>query len=369
MEAPVVDEKIAQQKFACPSCGAEATWNPVKHALVCGFCGTVSPATLDADQGKVVEHDLVAALRGVPDEARGWQAEKVYVKCQSCQAISVFDPKHVAQRCDFCGSAQLLPYEQTKASFRPESLLPFRIAEDQARDAVRAWYGRVWFAPNALKQRALTDTMKGIYLPYWTFDAQVHAGWTAEAGYFYYATEEYRDSAGEVRSRPVQRVRWEPAAGEIDHFFDDDLVCASVGVRADLLRAIEPYPTKELLPYDPGYVAGWTVERYQIDLVSAAQRSRAQMEAQLHALCAAHVPGDTQRNLQVRADYSGQTFKHVLAPVWLLTYHYGSRAYQVVLNGYTGKIAGCYPKSWMKITLAVVAAIVLMLVIATLTGR
>jgi len=32
--------------------------------------------------------------------ARGWQAEKIQVQCQSCHAISVFDPGRIGQRCD-----------------------------------------------------------------------------------------------------------------------------------------------------------------------------------------------------------------------------------------------------------------------------
>jgi len=39
------------------------------------------------------------------------------------------------------------------------------------------------------RSRALTDTVKGLYIPYWTFDAQVHADWTAESGYYYYETD------------------------------------------------------------------------------------------------------------------------------------------------------------------------------------
>ena len=174
--------------------------------------------------GEIVEHDLVAALRSIPDDQRGWQAEKKSVKCQSCQAITVFDPTHVAQRCDFCGSSALIPVEQIKAPIRPESLLEFKIAESEVRDRVRAWYGNVWFAPNALKSRALTDTVRGIYLPYWTFDAQVHADWTAESGYHYYETEYYTDSEGKQQSREVQHTRWEPSGGALDHFFDDELV-------------------------------------------------------------------------------------------------------------------------------------------------
>jgi len=359
-------EVAAQQKYSCPACGAEAVWNPGKQALVCPFCGTVSPAKLDTDSGKIVEHDLVAALRGIGDDQRGWQIEKRYVKCQSCQAISVLDPARQAQRCEFCGSAQLVPYEQGKGSFRPESLLPFKIGEDRARDGIRAWYSKLWLAPNALKRRALTDTVKGVYLPYWTFDAKVDAAWTAEAGHYYYTTETYTDGSGRTQSRQVQHVRWEPAAGSISHFFDDDLVCASVGVHRDLVRGIEPFPTTELKPYDAGYVAGWVVERYQIDLIAAAKASREQMEAQLRQMCAAQIPGDTYRNLDVRANYSAQTFKHILAPVWLLSYNFGSKAFQAVMNGFTGAIRGEYPKSWIKVTLLVLAIIVVVLIALSL---
>jgi len=114
MSAALPAETAAQDKFACPACGGEALWDAAKQALVCPFCGTTSPATLDKDSGKVVEHDLAAALRSLSDEARGWKIDKRYVKCQSCQAISVLDAARQAQRCEFCGSAQLVPYEQNR---------------------------------------------------------------------------------------------------------------------------------------------------------------------------------------------------------------------------------------------------------------
>jgi hypothetical protein len=221
--------------------------------LICPFCGTESPAKLDITTGGIVEHDLAAALRGLADDTRGWKASVRQVKCQSCNAISVFDPKRQAQNCEFCGSAQLVPYEETKPAFRPESVLPIVVSEASARDRIRQWYGKLWLAPGALKRRALTDTVKGLYLPYWTFDAQVDAQWTAEAGHYYYTTETYSEG-GRTQTRQVQHVRWEPAAGQLSHFFDDDLVCASVGVHAALLRGIEPFPTQTLKPYDPGFV-------------------------------------------------------------------------------------------------------------------
>jgi len=356
-------DAVAQKKFSCPACGGEAQWNPAKQALVCPFCGTTSPAQAELSvtgEQVIVEHDLAAALRGIPDDQRGWQAKKTSVKCQSCQAISVFDPEHVSQRCSFCGSTALVPYEEIKEAFRPESLLAMKLAEGPVRDVIRRWYGSRWFAPGALKSGAHTDTVKGLYIPYWTFDAQVHADWTAESGYYYYVTETYQDSDGHTRTQQVQKVRWEPSSGSLDHFFDDELVPASRGVQPEMLRRIEPFPTKELTPYKSGFLSGWVVERYQIDLVAAAKTAQDEMEREMVRLCSAQVPGDTQRGLQVESDYSGQTFKHILVPIWLLTYNYGARNFQVVINGYTGAIAGKYPKSWMKITFAVLGALIVL---------
>jgi len=353
-------EVVAQQKFSCPACGGESQWNPAKQALVCPFCGATSPAQKvlsSAGNEVIVEHDLVTALRAIPDDRRGWQAEKTSVKCQSCQAISVFDATRVGQRCDFCGSSALVPYEETKEAFRPESLLPMKVSESQVRESIRKWYRTRWFAPSKLKRAALTDTVKGLYIPYWTFDAQVHADWTAESGYYYTETETYQDQDGETKTREVQKIRWEPSSGVLDHFFDDELVPASRGVLPELLRRIEPFPTKELTPYQPGFLSGWVVERYQIDLLTAARKAREAMDAQMVRLCSAQVPGDTQRNLQVSTDYSGQTFKHILTPIWLLSYTYGARNFQAVANGYTGALAGTYPKSWIKIMLAVLAVL------------
>jgi hypothetical protein len=160
--------------------------------------------------------------------------------------------------------------------------------------------------------------------------------------------------------KQVRRVKWTPASGELSHFFDDDLVPASTGIGANRLKAIEPFPTAGLIPYDAGYLTGWTVERSQIDLINAAARSRQQMEAALRQLCAAQVPGHTQRNLNVRATFADQRFKHLLVPVWLLTYIYGAASYQVAINGVTGKISGGRPWSWVKIALLVLVALLVL---------
>lgn len=352
-------EITAHRKHACAACGAQAEWNPSKTALVCSFCGTTAPFSVD-EAGGFVELDLVRALRELPDEDRGWMAARRSVQCQSCQAVSVFDSARVGQNCDFCGSPKLVPYEEIKAPIRPRSLLPFKVSEADVRERIRDWYASRWLAPNSLRRQALVDRVRGVYIPYWTFDAHAVCPWQAEAGHYYYTTETYRDK-GQLRTRQVRRVRWEPAAGEVRHFFDDEPVPGTHGISLKLLRQVEPFPTAELVPYDTAYLAGFLVEHYRVVLLEAASQSEAQMTRQLEGMCAREIPGDTHRNLQIHPSFSGRTFKHVLLPVWLLTYLHGGRAWQVVVNGYTGRIAGDYPKSWWKI-----AGLVLVVLIAVM---
>jgi hypothetical protein len=341
----------------CPACGAQGEWNPASQKLVCPFCGTESPYEIDRAQGKVVELDLVKALRELPEEERGWRTDRRSVQCQACRAVMVFDPARVGQNCEFCGSPALVDYQELKAPIRPQGVLPFRIDASRVGDDIRRWWRSQWWAPGTLARRALVDTIRSLYIPYWTFDAKVHCPWTAEAGHYYYVMVPVPGPKGRMTMRPQRRVRWEPASGAIDHVFDDEAIPGTRGLPIDLLRKVEPFPTGEVVAYDTAFLSGHVVEHYQVVLLDAANGSRQQMHAKLEQLCAGQVPGDTYRNLVVHPHYSGQTFKHVLVPVWLLSYDHGGKAYQVIVNGYTGAISGRRPYSFWKIAAAVLLAV------------
>jgi hypothetical protein len=363
-----VPDLSALDKYPCSACGAQAQWNPARQLLVCPFCGTAAPFNVDAGTGAIEELDLAKALRELPDEDRGWQTEKRTVQCQSCKAVSVFDPERVGQNCDFCGSPALVDYQEIKAPIRPQSLLPFTVTESSVREQIRKWYASKWLAPNRLKSKALVDRVHGVYIPYWTFDAHVVCPWQAEAGHYYYETESYYQN-GQRRTRQVRKTRWVPASGEVTHFFDDEPIPGTKGLSHDLLKQVEPFPFQELKPYDKAFVSGFVVEHYQIVLFDAAQRSQEAMTDKVRDMCASEIPGDTYRNLVIHPVYSGQTFKHILVPVWLLTYNFSARAFQVVINGVTGRIAGDYPKSFWKILFLVIVAIAVALLILSVVGE
>lgn len=358
-----MSELTALEKFACPACGAQAEWSAEKVMLVCPYCGTQSPAELDADTGKIVEHDLARALRETPEEWRGWSAVRKTVKCRSCQAITVFDPAKVGQNCDFCGSPELVDYEEVNPPIRPESVLPFLIDREQVQQIVRQWLASHWLAPGDLRSRGLVDTIRGIYIPYWTFDSRVVSPWQAESGDYYYETRVVVDSNGRRRQMPVRKTHWYPSSGTVSHTFDDHLIPGSRGIDSKLLRQAEPFPTGELVPYDPGYVSGWDIEHYQVVLLDAAQQAREEKTRLMLTIAARAVPGDTHRNLRVFPEFSRETFKHILVPVWLLAYNYRRNTFQIVINGATGRIAGTAPISAWKVFFLVLAGILAILAV------
>ena len=151
----------------------------------------------------------------------------------------------------------------------------------------------------------------------------------------------------------VQKVRWEPAWGARDDAYDDLLVHASKGMPEKLAGELGRFDTKALVPYRPEYLAGWRAEEYAVDLEAGFRSAQSQIEATQASRCGGDVPGDTHRNLRVSNRLTDVRWKHVLLPVWSLTYAFAGREYAVLVHGQTGKVVGEAPYSWIKILLLV----------------
>ena len=307
--------------------------------------------------GALVEHDLVEALRELPDEARGWLAEKRTVQCQSCKAVSVFDPERVGQNCDFCGSPALVDYQEIKAPIRPQSLLPFKVAESAVREQIRRWYTSKWLAPGNLEvTRARRPRPRRLHP---VLDVR-RAGRLPVGSRGGALLLHDRDATATTRATRRRgrcgTSRWEPASGVVEHFFDDEPVPGTHGVSHDLLQKIEPFPTTELVAYDTAYLSGFVVEHYQVVLLDAAEQSQDAMTAAAASRCAsAQVPGDTQRNLRDPPDVLGADLQaHPGAGVAAVVHLSARRSTRCWSTATTGQMAGDYPKSSWKIFFLVV---------------
>lgn len=327
-----------------------------RQRLKCDFCDSDMALPTEEGQRSIVEYDLSQGLAQATE--RGLGAKVRTTRCQECGASVSFPENMTATACDFCGSSQVLQQEENRNLIRPESVVPFKVDRKEASRSFTTWLNKLWFRPSDLKRLAKVTEIKGVYVPYWTFDARVDSDWTAESGYHYYETEEYgtgedADGNEQTATREVQKTQWEPAWGSRSDMHDDLLICASKGLPQDLAARLSTFDTAELKPYDPAFLAGWKAEEYHKDLNDAWEEAVRSMEQSQQHRCAEDVPGDTHRFLNVTNRFSDETFKHALLPIWISAYRYHRKVFRFLVNGQTGEVVGKAPYSLPKIALLV----------------
>jgi hypothetical protein len=337
--------------------------------LHCEYCGHQQ----EPEQvGEIVEYDLEAFLRSGEGKAHGYGTETKSIACQQCGATTAVEPGVTSTECPFCGSNVVLEQETAADIIQPESLVPFQISQDVALRKYREWLGRGIFRPGDLAKRAGRGQLYGVYLPFWTFDAEAFSRWRAEAGYYYYETETYTTTENGKRvtkTRQVRKTRWEPAWGQHSGKYDDVLVYATSSIDQRILERIYPFDTHKLVPYASQYLSGWRAEQYRIDLRAGWGIGQQKIEGHERGACAGQVPGDTHRNLNVNTAISDVTFKHVLLPVWIASYPYKGKVYRYMVNGQTGKVEGQKPISWIRVAIAVVIVAVVIGIIVYLASQ
>lgn len=362
-DGPVEGTKATASTLPCGKCGAELEFNPNHSLLKCEYCG--HQQTIEVSEGAaVVEYDLNDAIKRYLGQVKKTSTKgSREIKCQDCGADIIVKAGEKTARCDYCGGRRIIEEELPPEVLRPDSLLPFTFDSQEAVERFHSWlagegfWKRLWtrlVRPAALQQRASVDDLHGIYVPFWTYDSQAHSNWTAQAGYYYYVTETYTDSQGQRQTRQKRKIRWVWTSGARRDAFDDWLVCASKqyynSELEKLLQKIEPFPTTtSAVPYSDKYLAGFRAERYSIDLKQGWGIARQGMQGECRSRCAKDVPGDTYRFLDVRTSFFGQSFKHMLLPVFVMGYRFKDKQYNVLVNGSTGEVQGQAPLSWIKL--------------------
>lgn len=345
-----------EHRFPCSNCGADLRYAPGETDLECDFCGSRETIEGMSDApGTIAEIDYSAALQGL-DEA---EIEAIRVStCPNCAAQVEFDPAVHATECPFCATPVVADTGTTR-HIKPKGVLAFQLTERAAKAAMTDWLGRLWFAPNGLQEYARKGRkLQGIYVPYWTFDAQTNSRYTGQKGTVYYVNQTVmRD--GKPQQIRVQKVRWSPKSGRVARFFDDVLVLASKALPKSMTDALEPWDLSELTPYTPELLAGFRAEAYTVTLQDGLPEARAHMDRVILRDIKFDIGGDRQQVSSVATEVNQVTFKHILLPVWMAAYKYRGRTFRFVINGRTGQVQGERPYSAIKITIAVCLGLII----------
>lgn len=343
--------------FPCDGCGSDLTYNIGQQQLKCPFCGYEKPLQIESDT-VVVEQDYHAML----DRLRNWHEEGVEhqetgqseIRCESCGGNVLFQGALTSTECPYCASPiQRNNVHDAEHRIPVDGVLPFLVERNNAQLRLKEWVQSRWFAPGDFLQRGVEGKFNGVYLPFWTFDSLTFNRYSGERG------ERYTVEVGEGNNRRTEtRVRWWPAAGSFQRFFDDVLIVATRGLPVWMLDRLEPWPLERLQPFSQELLAGFYARTYEKELEPGFEDARQRIEAAVMADVRQRIGGDEQRVHQCQTHYSAITFKHLLLPVWLLAYRYGDKSYQVAVNAATGEVQGERPYSVAKIAVAVLLGLI-----------
>jgi DNA-directed RNA polymerase subunit RPC12/RpoP len=351
-QTPAADGAVASSdhRFPCPACGADLRFLPGTTALKCQHCGHEEP--IPEVRGGLVEHDLRDAAR-LPPAA---MEETRVARCESCGAEIEFDADVHSKECPFCASP-IVTDTGISRQIKPQAQLPFLVTEEEARAAMNRWLGRLWFAPSDLVQFARAGRrLQGIYVPYWTYDAETETEYTGQRGTIYYETARVPvvvNGKRQMTTQQVAKMRWQGKRGRVARNFDDVLVLGATSLPQRFTDAIAPWDLTALSAYEPRYLAGFRAEGYTVPVEEGYARAREIMNEAIAADVRRDIGGDGQRIGRLDTKVGRLTFKHVLLPVWMAAYRYGGKSYRFVINGRTGQVSGERPYSWIKIGLIV----------------
>ncbi len=300
--------------------------------------------------------------QGMADDLPGSASEEVRsTSCPNCGAVVEFQGALHATECPFCATPVVVD-TGARRRIKPQALIPFALTENQARAALTKWLGGLWFAPNGLLEYTRKGrAMAGIYVPFWTFDADSSSQYRGERGERYSETRSVSvviNGKREQREETVTKVRWYPASGHVSRRFDDVLVMASNSLPVRLGEDLTPWDLGKLEPYGPEYLAGFQAEGYTVALVEGHAKGRDRMAAIIEGDVRRDIGGDEQRISSIDSDFTDETFKHVLLPIWTAAYKYAGHSFRFVVNGQTGEVQGERPYSWWKISFALLVAVV-----------
>ena len=345
----------------CKACGGIMQYSPADEDLKCVYCG--KSAELDKTAAEIEENDFNYWKDRANENNEDQTVEVSEIKCRQCGANTTLAPNISAAKCVFCSTPLILDEASIKRFWQPEYLLPFKITEKESGANFTKWLGKKWFLPSELKKGEVDNEMfKGVYLPFWTYDAETYTEYRGERGED--RTETSRNNKGEEVRRTV--TDWYPARGDVSVSFDDVVVPAAKTLPPKIMNQLTNWDMTNCVAYRQEFMAGFITEIYQIDFREGVNRAKEKMDNVIDSTIRSDIGGNKQKVSSKNTQYNDLMFKLLLLPIWISAFKFNGKLYQFVVNGRTGQVIGEYPKDKTKIILLIAAIIAVISVLIML---
>ena len=334
--------------YKCMSCGGMLRFSSTKQKLVCADCGAeYDVAQFEAAGGMASQANYVAKN----DEWNVQGEGLVVYECKNCGGEVVGDQNMASTKCPYCDNPIVIS-SKFEGALKPNLVIPFKLNKHAAEQKLTEHINKVKLAPSAFKSGNHIKELTGVYVPFWLFDADVHAAANFEAtkvskhsdAQFEYTDTDYYDvyREGNMGFRNV------PADGSSK--MDDNL-----------MDSIEPYDVSEAVPYSSAYMAGYLADKYDVSAAECLPRADERMKHTAEDLLRSRVKDYNSVNTKSFNMMKMQSgYKYALYPVWILNTVWNGNKYTFAMNGQTGKLVGDVPCSngkFMGVLLGVFATI------------
>ena len=330
----------------CTNCGSTMRYDVDKGGLVCEYCGSFK-AMPKPEETSVDEMDFNSAFRDVSTD---WGISKRNVTCDQCGSIMFFDPDQMSSVCPFCGSPIVLSEQEADCGIAPSAMIPFCVSKEDVAKRFYFWNRFAFWSPENFRTGKVLGNLVGLYVPFWTFDADTSSNFTGEFGYDY-------------EKNDTTYTRWEERSGKLDLFIDDAQVCASKKfVNDKLLNQVARFDASKLVPYTPDALVGFAAEKYTISIDDAWNMARqGSIRNKLEYEATKKVNADRRKKIDMDTAYSNIKFKLILVPVWLTACRYKGKSYNVVASGFDNRGNCRRPVSVPKMILLILLFLCLLL--------
>ncbi len=320
--------------YKCPACTGALHFVGASGRLECEFCGSsFDVAEMEAMHAGAEQKAANAWDTSGFDEWSAEEGMKAYV-CPSCGAELICDETTAATSCPYCGNPTVVP-GQFAGGLKPDCIIPFKLDQNAAKDALARFYKGKRFLPNDFASANKIREVKGVYVPFWLYDGEAYADAMFEAT----NSHTYTSGDYEITETAHYDVR---RAGIVP--FEKIPVDASTKMPDEYMDAIEPFDYSELRPFSTAYLPGFLADRYDVSAEESAARADERAANTAVAAMEADISGYgtcTMRNYNV--DLRRGQVHYGLLPVYLLCTKWNGKDYLFAMNGQTGKLIGNLP--------------------------
>lgn len=333
------------REFKCPACGGPMEFDSSLQKMKCPYCDTVAEIDAFADEETTEQQNTERQGAGQdPDGTDYWSEEETrgfhLYSCKSCGGEIIADETTGASACPYCGN-QIVMKGQFAGALKPQFIIPFKKNKEDAKKAYKEFLKGKSFLPRMFKDQNHIDEIKGIYVPFWLFDANVEADLVYDAEKISTVTKRGKNADTEYTTTHYYRLY---RSGRMDfHMVPAD---ASTKMADALMDSVEPFRYQEAVPFKQAYLAGYMAERYDVDARKSLARAESRMKQSSRTAFAATASDFTSKRI-VQENMGLQNVRHTYAllPVWLLNTTWNGQHFYFAMNGQTGKMIGDLPVS------------------------